>query len=122
MSENLIPDFDELTDMAADAARAKAEIILLKTGIARLEAFCIREALETRIYWVGGKRPTAQYCSNVIKILGNTKEEEENLWKLRIELAEKTETLQLLTEIIQIQKSKLDLYRTKSANERKGFL
>lgn len=122
MSEELIPDFDDMTNMATNAARAKAKIVVIKAELAKLEATCIKEAMTQKDFWIGGKRPTGQYCNDVVKILGNTKIEERNLSILRIDLAEEIEKLHLLSELLQIQKSRLDLYRTKCANERKGFL
>ena len=53
---------------------------------------------------------------------GNTDEDATKLESLVIEIAEKTEVYALLQELIRINRDKLDLFRTLSANQRRSFL
>lgn len=121
-AEILVPDFDDFEQMIIEVARVRAEILTIKTAISRLEAQCMRVALTNNIYWVGGKRPSMAYCEKIVKELGNTEEDSARLNNLRTELANKTETYQLLQGLIALGKDKLSLYQTISANTRKSFL
>lgn len=121
-AENLVPDFEDFEQMIAEVARVRAEILTIKVALSKLEARCMREALTNSAYWVGGKRPAMNYCEKIVKELGNTEEDSVNLTNLRTELANKTETYQLLQGLIALGKDKLSLYQTISANTRKSFL
>ena len=120
--EQLVPDFDDFEQMIANVARVRAEILTIKAALTRLEAQCMREALTNSAYWVGGKRPAMNYCEKVVKELGNTEEDAANLANLRTELANKTETYQLLQGLITLNRDKLDLHKSISFNQRKSFL
>lgn len=121
-AENLVPDFDDFEQMLIEVARVRAEILTIKSATSRLEAHCMRVALTDNTYWVGGKRPSMAYCEKIVKELGNTEEDSTRLNNLRTELANKTETYQLLQGLIALGKDKLSLYQTISANTRKSFL
>ena len=120
--ETLIPDFDALEELARQAAGVSASIVYTKNELSMLEANVIRTALTDKRYWIGGKQPSMSYCDSVVAELGNTEEDTSRLLELRNTLAELTEQSKLLKHIIGISKDKLELYRTISANERKGFL
>ena len=121
-AENLIPDFDDFETLAREAAELKGNLIVIKSHLAKLEAECMRVALTDNTYWIGGKRPSMAYCEKVVKLIGNTPEDKLKLSNLRQELADLTEASQLLQHLITMERDKLDLYRTFSANTRKGFL
>ena len=118
----LIPDFDDFETLAREAAELKGSLIVVKSQLAKLEAECMRTALTDRIHWLDGKRPSMAYCEKIVKLVGNTPEDQESLSNLRQDLAEITEAYQLLQHLITMERDKLDLYRTMSANTRKSFL
>lgn len=120
--EALIPDFDELESLAEKAAEAKRKTIGLEHQLKQLEAQFISEALSNREYWQEGKRPTVTFCNTVVKEIGNTDEQREQLMELRQELAQQEELYYLHNSLIDIKRDKLALYRTESANKRKAFL
>lgn len=117
-NDNLIPDFDTMTEHATEAARLKALEIILKADLQCLEAQCVREAIVNKDYWTSDKPPSMSYCDAVVRVIGNTIEECQRLENLRKEIAAVTEQLSLMEALIFIEKNKLDLYRTLCANER----
>lgn len=121
-AENLIPDFDDFETLARETAELKGSLIVVKSQLTKLEAECMRTALTDNTYWIGGKRPSMAYCEKIVKIVGNTPEDQDSLSNLRQELAELTEAHQLLQHLITMERDKLDLYRTLSANTRRSFL
>jgi len=120
--EEFMPDFDDFEQMATDAARFKADILIAKNNLSQLEARCMREALTNSEYWIGNKRPAMNYCEKVVKEIGNTAEDNAALCSYRDQIAAMTEAYQLLQHLITSSRDKLDLYRTLSANTRKSFL
>jgi len=120
--DKLIPDFDELEDMAKLAAEAKRKSTGLEHKIKQLEAEFISEALANREYWKEGKRPTVTYCNSVVKEIGNTEGDREQLIELRNRQAEQERLYHYLNSLIEIRRDKLALYRTESANKRKAYL
>ena len=58
----------------------------------------------------------------IVAILGNNEKDRKELVSLREGLRTAMETFESLQSILQLRKDKLDLFRTLSANERKGFL
>lgn len=120
--EDLIPDFDEMKEMADRAARLKGKVIALKANISMYEAQVIKEAMTNRDHWQDGKRPGITYCQSVVSKVGNTDTDREVLYGWRIELAETVEELTLAEGYIQMMRDRLDLFRTLSANERKSFV
>jgi len=120
--EALIPDFDKMEELTRQAAEVSAKLVITKHDLAVLEAEIIREALTNNAYWIGGKQPSMSYCEKVVAKIGNTPEDREKLDQLRKQYAELSEQGELLQHIIWINKDKLELFRTISANERKGFL
>jgi uncharacterized protein (DUF342 family) len=120
--EHLIPDFDEMQELSEECALHKRQIIILENTIESLEASYIKQALENREYWVEGKRPTITYCNSVVASIGNTEEQKVKLQTLREELANHVERYNALKNLIRIKRDQLELYRTESANRRKGFL
>ena len=121
-TEELIPDFDRMEELATEAARLKSRMLVLKYEIGAYESRCVRDAQIHKEYWIGGKQPSMAYCDRVVVILGNSAEDAAWLAAHRNELAEVTEALGLVESLIVINRDKLDLFRTLSANERKGFL
>ena len=120
--EKLIPDFDDMERLAREAAKTKAEILVLKNQLTQLEASCMRVALTDETYWIGNRRPSMAYCEEVVKRLGNTEEDRQRLFDLRQQIAEKTEAYQLLQHLIDLGRDRLSLFQTLSANTRKSFL
>lgn len=120
--DNLIPDFVELEEMTQEASRAKAVATALEHELEQLEAKYIKQALDDKQYWPKNKPPSMSYCNSVVVEVGNTPEQAEHLLRLRKEIAENLEKFHTLKDLIQIKRDKLDLYRTKSANERKLHL
>jgi len=118
----LIPDFDELEELAEKASQAKSRSISLDHQIKALEAQYIVEALNHREYWQEGKKPTITYCDKVVRQIGNTEEERERLAELREEQSNQEELYHYYSSLIEIRRDKLALYRTESANKRKAFL
>ena len=119
---NLIPDFDELEELAEKASEAKARSISLDHQIKALEAEYIVEALNNREYWQEGKKPTITYCDRVVRQIGNTAEEADKLIELRQAQVDAEQTYQYYSSLIELRRDKLALYRTESANKRKAFL
>ena len=123
MDENkLLPDFDEMSNCAASLAETKAHLIVLKSAIREKEAKCIREALTNKDFWLGVKPPSMQYCTTVIKVLGNTEADGIELGELRSNLAALIELEELQVRRIQAMRDQLDLFRTLSANTRRSHL
>lgn len=121
-SDDLLPDFDDFDRITHEAAKVKAELIVIKSQLAQLEAQCMHNALTISDNWIGGKRPSMSYCEKIVKEIGNNEQERDMLIDLRRQLADKTEALQLLQYLITVNREKLDLFQTLSANNRKGFL
>jgi len=122
MNEELIPDFDTMETLAEEAAKLKANVIVTKAKLVAFEAQVMREALTNNDNWIGGKRPSMAYCEKIVKYLGNNEEDKKKLIDLRTLLAEQIEEHQLLEHLINLNRDKLDLYRTLSANTRKSFI
>jgi len=120
--EHLVPDFDDFEKLINDVARLKAEVLVIKTALSQLEAQCMKEALTNKDYWIGGKMPSMSYCEKVVKELGNTEKDATDLRNLRTELANKTESYQLLQGLITLNRDKLDLHKSISFNQPKSFL
>jgi hypothetical protein len=120
--KDLIPDFDEMEELAALMAEAKARMIYLESEIESLQAKFIRQALTNSDYWPKNKPPTMSYCNSVVAKIGNTEEQEEKLRKLRLDLSDAEETYRHLRKLIDLRQDKLNLYRTESANKRKSFM
>jgi len=119
---DMLPDFDEMEALAAKVARARAELVVLKHSLSSFQASLIREAKTNKQYWIGNKMPTDTFCKNVIMYTGNTDADSAKLLSLNNEIANKTEAYSLLQELIRIKRDRIDLFRTLSANSRKGFL
>lgn len=123
MEQNeLIPDFSEFEELTRQAASLQGRLYLLKYQLRAFEAELITIAMLNKEYWREGKRPTVSYCERVVMAIGNTDEDKECLLHFREAIAETTEELQLALGMIDLMKNKLELYRTMSANERKGYL
>lgn len=123
MDENkLLPDFDEMSECAAQLAETKAHLIILKNAIREKEAECIHEVLTNKDFWLGVKPPSMQYCTTVVKVLGNTEKDKIELVELRSNLATLIELEELRARRIQSMRDQLDLFRTLSANTRRGHL
>jgi len=117
-----MPDFDSMEELMERSARLRAELIILRFNLAILQAEFIREAKRNKDYWTGSKPPTDTYCKAVVMCCGNTREDTERLLALQTEIADKTEEQRLCDSLIRLGRDKLDLFRTMSANTRKGFL
>jgi len=120
--EELIPDFDQMEEFARQAAELSAQIVVVKHALSMKEAEVVRDALTNKDYWIGNKQPSMSYCDKVVSKLGNTDADREELSNLREQLADLVQRSEMLQHIISLGRDKLDLYRTISANERKGFL
>jgi len=118
----LVPDFSEFEELTRQAAVLQGKLYLLKYQLKMFEAELITAAMMNRDYWREGKRPTVSYCDKVVVAIGNTKDDTERLLAFRETIAGTTEELQLALGMIDLMKNKLELYRTISANERKGYL
>ena len=118
--DSLIPDFDDLYNLTVEAARYQQALISLKHQIQYHEAEFIREATTNKDYWPSGKQPTVDYLARVVRILGNTPDDFKLIESLRGQLASVTEQSELAGGLLKLSRDKLDLYRTMSANERKG--
>jgi len=118
----LVPDFSEFEELTRQAAMLQGKLYLLKHQLRALEAGLVTTAMLNKDYWREGKRPTVSYCDRVVMVIGNTEEDAKRLASFRESIAETTEALQLALGMIDLMKNKLELYRTMSANERKGYL
>lgn len=120
--DELIPDFSEFEELTRQAAMLQGKLYLLKHQLRMFEAELITTAMLNKDYWREGKRPTVSYCERVVMAIGNTEEDTKRLLHFREGIAKTTEELQLALGMIELMKNRLELYRTMSANERKGYL
>ena len=116
--EGLLPDFDTMYSIITGLGELGTRIRNLKNDIEQLEASCIRDALTNNLYWLDAKRPTITFCVEVVKVIGNTEGERAQLRTMRTNLSELEGEYEQVRERLMLERNKLDLYRTLSANER----
>lgn len=105
---------------------AKTEIILSKYKIALdlLKANITRHVTQSDKYWVNGRPPSMSYIQTVYLIVGYDEETAESLLDLMNNIAEAESTLGDLKAKFTVEKGKLEVWRTHSANRRSavGFI
>lgn len=116
--DELLPDFDMMYKIIQGISDLSHKVKMLEIEIGRLEAEYMKEALTDSTLWVDGKRPTITYCTEVVKIVGNNDSEKEQINALRAELSKAKSEYEQARESLLLERNKLDLYRTISANER----
>jgi len=120
--EALIPDFDSMIELVEELGRVRAELAVKKSELDIFRAECMARAKTDESLWIKNKPPTDTYCKATVSIIGNSPSDKEHIVELTRQIADLTYQYTLLRETIQLKRDQLDLYRTMSANSRKGFL
>lgn len=122
--DELLPDFDDLEQLAGEAARAQLESEHVYRKIRDGEAACIAQCMGDKTLWPDNKRPaeTGIYLTKVVPQLGNNEEQREKLTKLRVQYAEARNRAQECKDLLELGKKRIDVFQTISANRRQTLV
>lgn len=121
LNEKLLPDFDDMDELARASSQARLKANTIKNTLEEYIAGCVRAAYTTQEYWPSGKSPTQSYIERVVKVLGNTETDA----KIIKELSEQYETAHAeyseAYNLLQNLKDRISVFQTLSANQRSGM-
>jgi hypothetical protein len=109
-----LPDFDDMFDLVNSMKALAVRKAQLETELAEDEAKIVRLVMNGQEYFVGGKAPSMSYVNVTWKITGLHDE----LLSKRKELAECDAVLESCKRLLDYYKTKIEVWRTVSANER----
>jgi prefoldin subunit 5 len=113
---DLLPDFDEMMQLANVIGDLNYKRITLENAVATLESVAVKKATETVL--VNGKPPSMEYIKMVIKHPGTDNE----ILPLRAELASVEAELEKARRLFDVMKAMVSVYQTDSANKRAAIL
>ena len=117
MNTNL-PDFEDLYQLAKDIRDLSLSKMLLENKIKYEEAKVMVEARSNTKYFENGKPPAISFIEATYLFTGF----DDSILPLREQLAEVSSELEHQRLFFQLQKDKIDVWRTQSANERNATI
>ena len=116
-TDNLLPNFDDMFELAEEIQELLIKKLVVEVEIKDHEALIMRESMSNEKYFMNGKPPSVAYVTKAYLFTGF----EGELLEKRNRLAEVSAKLDGLRLKFDLNMSLIDVWRTKSANTRKGF-
>lgn len=111
-------DLELMLKLSDDMATAQTTLLKLKHADTLLKAYIAQTVTSDSKYWVNDKPPTMAYISSHYHVLGHDEETRDALNKMAEQIIELEGDLLRLRTKFQIEKDKLEVWRTVSANNR----
>jgi hypothetical protein len=109
-----LPDFDDMAKLIEEISDTNLRRMMLDIEIKSKEAEIVRLSSTEDKYFVNGKPPSVAYLEATLKFTGMDSE----LISKRQALAELTSKLDQYRLLYDLMKSKIDVWRSQTANER----
>lgn len=109
-----LPDFEDLAKLAETIREKNISKMLLENKIKYLEGRVMIEARSNPKYFENGKPPAITFVEKTYFFSGF----DDELLPFREELAKVSSEVEHLKMVFQLEKDKIDVWRTQSANER----
>lgn len=113
-----LPDFDDMFALVSSMQAISVKKAKLETEIAEVQAKAIRTVMNDDTYLMKGKQPSVSYVTST---WGYTGLQDELLLK-RQELAQCVAVLESSKRLLDYYKSRIEVWRTVSANERSAIV
>lgn len=114
-TDSLLPNFDDMFELGEEIQALTLRKLALDVELKDGEAYVMRESMSNEKYFSGGKPPSVSFVTKAYLFTGFDGE----LLEKRMELAEVTAKLDGLKLKFDLNMSLIDVWRTKSANERR---
>ena len=115
-SDNLKIDIADLYELAEEIKNYTAKVEKLGLEIQYLEAKVVEEVTTNSKYFQNGKTPSMAFIESSYKFKGT---EDINLYEKRVQLAELKAALVEAKLRYEVYMTKIEIWRTESANQRK---
>lgn len=115
-SDNLKIDIADLYELAEEIKNYTAKVEKLGLEIQYLEAKVVEEVTTNSKYFQNGKTPSMAFIESSYKFKGT---EDMNLYEKRVQLAELKAALVEAKLRYEVYMTKIEIWRTESANQRK---
>ena len=119
--EKLLPEWEDFELIGRTCAQAKFEANKIKDELEYFIAECVKQAYSNQSYWINGKQPTQSYIEHSVKIMGNTREDAENIKRLNDAYRESWKTYEESRALLETMKDRISVFQTVSANKRNGL-
>lgn len=112
------PDFEDVMKIVERIRELSLDSAILSNKIKFMESDIAVEVTENEKYFINGKPPSMTYINATYKVTGFDGE----LKKMRQDLAQMESELEYRKNLLGVQKDKLEVWRTESANQRASVL
>ena len=112
------PDFEDVMKIVERIRELSLASAILENKIKFTESEIVVEATANEKYFINGKPPSMTYINSTYKVTGFDNE----LKKMRQDLVEMQSELEYRKNLLGVQKDKLEVWRTESANQRASVL
>jgi hypothetical protein len=122
IKEELLPDFDTMDALANVIAQYKLLADKTKLELDSYIAGCIQTAYIDKDCWVNGKPPTQTFIDNVVKVVGNTPIDREQIKTLTEQYRQAQRSAEESSNLLETMRNKVSVFQTVSANQRGGLM
>lgn len=114
-----LPDFDEMDQLARQAAAARANVKLLERVEDVLAATFLQKALvTTNVFWINGRPPNQTVLNKMIAKIGLSDSDKVQMEDVAVKISEAYRQWTEATERLQTCRDKISVFQTESANKR----
>ncbi len=122
INEKYLPDFDAMNTLAGIIAQYKLDADRNKLELECYIASCIQSAYLEKENWVNGKPPTQTYIDNVVRIVGNNKEDQDKIKLLTEQYRVAQRMAEESSSLLETMRNKVATFQTVSSNKRSGLM